>query len=124
MPSPQKATIKGGSAAGAGHIAIGKAVIFPLGAPAAALASRGLIMARIKLKHVNSFSDRYGKVRHYFRRRGCKDVMLPGQPGSAEFMDAYAAALSNAAPIVIGAKRVAAGTVAATVGLSQFDRLR
>jgi site-specific recombinase XerD len=43
--------------------------------------------------------------------------MLPGQPGSAEFMAAYAAALSNAAPIVIGAKRVAAGTVAATVGL-------
>jgi hypothetical protein len=32
-------------------------------------------------------------------------------------MAAYAAALNNAAPIVIGAKRVAAGTVAATVGL-------
>jgi hypothetical protein len=31
-------------------------------------------MARIKLTHVNSFSDRYGKVRHYFRKRGCKDV--------------------------------------------------
>ena len=43
-------------------------------------------MARIKLKHVNSFSDRYGKVRHYFRKRGCKDVTLPGLPGSAEFM--------------------------------------
>jgi hypothetical protein len=73
-------------------------------------------MARIKLKHVNSFSDRYGKVRHYFRKRGCKDVTLPGLPGSAEFMAAYAAALNNAAPIVIGAKRVTAGTVAATVG--------
>jgi integrase len=82
--------------------------------PAAAVASRG---DHGPHKHVNSFSDRYGKVRHYFRKRGCKDVMLPGQPGSAEFMDAYAAALSNAAPIVIGAKRVAAGTVAATVGL-------
>ena len=74
-------------------------------------------MARIKLKHVNSFSDRYGKARHYFRKRGCKDVTLPGLPGSAEFMAAYAAALNNAAPIVIGAKRVTAGTVAATVGL-------
>jgi hypothetical protein len=93
---------------------------FPAG-PAAAVAKA--IMARIKLKHVNSFSDRYGKVRHYFRKRGCKDVMLPGQPGSAEFMDAYAAALSNAAPIVIGAKRVAAGTVAAT-GLSWYAQLR
>jgi integrase len=74
-------------------------------------------MARIKLKHVNSFSDRYGKVRHYFRKRGCKDITLPGLPGSAEFMAAYAAALNNSAPIVIGAKRVAAGTVAATVSL-------
>jgi hypothetical protein len=69
-------------------------------------------MARIMLKHVNSFSDRYGKV-----QRGCKDVTLPGLPRSAEFMAAYAAALDNAAPIVIGAKRVTAGTVAATVGL-------
>jgi hypothetical protein len=83
MPSPQKATIKGGFAPGAGHIAIGKTVIFPLALPPPWPAEA--IMARIRLKHVNSFSDRYGKVRHYFRKRGCKDVMLRaslGRPSS------------------------------------------
>jgi integrase len=74
-------------------------------------------MANIKLQHVNSFRNRHGKLVHYFRKRGCKIVRLRGIPGSPEFMAAYAAAMGNAEPMVIGADRVKAGTVAATVGL-------
>lgn len=50
--------------------------------------------AVIVLRYVNSFTDRHGKQRHYFRRHG-KRIALPGAPGSAAFMDAYAAALAN-----------------------------
>jgi hypothetical protein len=64
-------------------------------------------MAHINLQHVNSFRNRHGKPVHYFRKRGCKIVRLRGIPGSPEFMEAYTAALGNAAPIVIGAERVA-----------------
>ena len=47
-------------------------------------------------KYVHSFiDDRYGKAkaRYYFRRRGHKQVPLPGMPGSIEFEQAYAAAM-------------------------------
>jgi hypothetical protein len=74
-------------------------------------------MGRIKLPHVNSFRNRHGKLVHYFRKRGCKIVRLRGIPGSPEFMAAYAAAMGDATPIVIGADRAKAGTVAATVSL-------
>jgi len=70
-------------------------------------------MTKIRLQHVNAFRDRHGKLRHYFRRPGCKAVPLPGLPGSTEFMDAYQAALSDTtapAPL-IGASRTVANTV-------------
>jgi hypothetical protein len=67
-------------------------------------------MARVKLSFVNSFVDRHGRVRHYFRRRGHRNVRLPGLPGSPEFMRAYEAAIGNAEPIVIGASRSKAAT--------------
>jgi hypothetical protein len=54
-------------------------------------------MARIKLRYVNEFIDRHGKVRYYFRRPGSRSVKLPGIPGSIEFMDAYQAALVTVA---------------------------
>jgi integrase len=72
-------------------------------------------MARIKLAHVNSIKDRHGRVRYYFRRRGFKNVRLLGLPGSAEFMEAYGAALADAKPAEIGARRTQPGTVAALV---------
>jgi hypothetical protein len=56
-------------------------------------------MATIKLKHVNTFRDRYGNLRHYARVPGRKTVPLPGKPGSAEFMAAYAPAIEGAARI-------------------------
>jgi integrase len=73
-------------------------------------------MTRIRLKHVNAFRDRHGQLRHYFRRPGCKSVALPGLPGSAEFMEAYQAALSGEPPLVqFSATRIVAGTIDAAV---------
>jgi integrase len=74
-------------------------------------------MARIRLKHVNAIRDRYGNIRFYFRRRGFKSVRLPGLPGSADFMEAYAAAMAteNASKIEIGATRTKPGSVAAAI---------
>lgn len=70
-------------------------------------------MSRIR-KYVHSWIDkRHGqaRVRHFFRRRGCKQVALPGLPGSPEFESAYQAAIAGAAaPSTIG-KRVRAGTL-------------
>jgi integrase len=64
--------------------------------------------------YIHRFKDRHGHVRHYFRRPGCKQVALPGLPGSAEFMAAYQAALAGE-PMAPGASRVAAGTISALV---------
>ena len=49
-------------------------------------------MAKIEIPHVQSFKDRHGKARYYYRRKGFARVKLPGLPGSAEFMKAYAEA--------------------------------
>lgn len=54
-------------------------------------------MALLRLKYVVSDTDRHGTRRHYFRRHGRK-VRLPGEPGSAEFLAAYDAALKGAKP--------------------------
>ena len=50
-------------------------------------------MTKIQLKYVAEDIDRHGNVRRYFRREGQRKIRLPGLPGSAEFMDAYRAAL-------------------------------
>lgn len=49
-------------------------------------------MTTLKLKYVNRYKDRHGRLRHYYRRPGYEAVALPGDPGSAEFMAAYQAA--------------------------------
>src|SRR5262249_460731 len=58
---------------------------------------------------------RHGKPRHYLRKPGHKAIALPGLPYSTEFMDTYQAALTNAMPVEIGAKRSAPGRVAEAV---------
>src|SRR5262249_51418908 len=69
-------------------------------------------MARINLPGVNSFRDRHGRLRHYFRRKGAKAVPLPGLPGSAEFMAKYQMELAAApAPVETAADRTSPGTV-------------
>jgi len=74
-------------------------------------------MTRIRLQFVHEFRDRHGKTRRYFRRPGFKQIPLPGLPGSAEFMDAYQAAVAGvtAPRIVIGSARTLDGTVNAIV---------
>jgi integrase len=69
-------------------------------------------MARIKLKYVNGFVDRHGKVRYYFRRPGSRSVKLLGIPGSIEFMDANQAALAAVAPPPESPKHVIHGSLA------------
>jgi integrase len=81
-------------------------------------------MTKIRLRFVQAFTA-HGKPYYYFRKPGCARIKLPGLPGSAEFMDAYHAALAaSAPPSDIGAKRSAPGTVNALVALyansSQF----
>src|SRR5262249_45267305 len=57
-------------------------------------------MARIRLRHVNTFADRHGRLRIYYRPPGCKAVPLPGPVGSPEFMEAYNAAIALPLPKV------------------------
>lgn len=45
-------------------------------------------------RFVHSFTDRHGKVRHYFRRAGVPRIALPA-PNSPEFRAAYDAALGK-----------------------------
>jgi len=55
-------------------------------------------------------------ARYYFRRPGCKSVALPGLPGSAEFIQAYQAAIAGEPPQVqLGAGRTLPGTINALV---------
>ena len=69
-------------------------------------------MTRIKLRYVNEFIDRHGKIRYYFRRPGSRSVKLPGLPGSIEFMAAYQAALATVAPPPASPKHVIRGSLA------------
>jgi site-specific recombinase XerD len=58
----------------------------------------GLEMTVIRIPYVKAYADRSGNVRRYFRKPGCKSVVLPGVPGSAEFMAAYQDALGTPTP--------------------------
>jgi integrase/recombinase XerD len=55
-------------------------------------------MVKIAFKYVVEDVDRHGNARLYFRRKGQQKIRLRGLPGSSEFLDAYRAALSGAAP--------------------------
>ena len=68
-------------------------------------------MPLIRLRHVNKFTDRHGRVRVYFRPPGCKAVPLPGPIGSPEFMEAYNAAIAE--PLAKLGIRLMPGTLAA-----------
>jgi integrase len=70
-------------------------------------------MTRIRLKYVNEYRDRHGRVRRYFRRPGFRAIPLPGLPGSIEFMQAYQAALAIVSPPPPSPKHVIAGSLAA-----------
>jgi len=78
-------------------------------------------MATIKLDNIQAFTDRHGRRRHYYRRKGLKRIPLPGDPGSAEFMAAYAEAkaldpcLSDGVRAAAEAKRVQPRSINALV---------
>jgi integrase len=57
-------------------------------------------MAVLKLKYVNEYLDRTGKLRRYFRRGGKALGPLPGEVGSDEFMAAYQGYMAWVAPVV------------------------
>ena len=56
-------------------------------------------------KFVQGFADRHGRPRFYLRRRGFKQVPLPGLPWSSEFMAAYEQGWHRSRPLEIGASR-------------------
>src|SRR5262245_19293026 len=57
-------------------------------------------VAKVMLAYVNSFRDRHGRVRYYFRKGG-KRIALPGAPGTAVFSEAYEQELAKSAPHVL-----------------------
>ena len=61
---------------------------------------------KVTLKHVHSFKDRHGKVRHYLRLPGVPSVALKGDPGSPEFMRAYYAAIDSYRPAAPSVSKV------------------
>ena len=69
-------------------------------------------MARIKLRYVNEYRDRHGKLRRYVRVPGSRGVQLPGIPGSIEFMAAYQSAIATVAPPPSSSKHVIHGSLA------------
>src|SRR5688572_20892699 len=71
-------------------------------------------MTRIKLKHIDRFKDRHGRVRYYYRRGPGPRIALPGPPGTAEFLAAYQAAADAQSSALKQKVRGAPGT---------FDRL-
>jgi integrase len=84
-------------------------------------------VTKLKLKYIQVFRDRHGKVRHYFRKPGSARIALPGLPGSAEFMDAYQRGLEGIASEEIVSKRALPGTLHSLIvryyGSSEFTTL-
>jgi integrase len=71
----------------------------------------GAKMTTFKLPYVHEFRDRHGKLRRYVRRRGVPRVVLPGLPGSPEFMQAYNDSLEGRA--ALPPSRYGSGTIGA-----------
>ena len=75
-------------------------------------------MADVTLPFVNSYRDpRNGKMRHQFRRKGCRRFMLKGRPGSADFMAHYAELLAQSenAAAQAGASKIKPGSIDALI---------
>lgn len=69
---------------------------------------------KIDLPFVKAYSDRYGKRRYYFRKKGKPSVRLPDDPASEAFSLAYHKARDSTARVV-PSKTAAAGTFEALV---------
>jgi hypothetical protein len=71
-------------------------------------------MTAMGIAFVKEYTDRTGKLRRYFRKRGRKPVALPGAPGSPEFMKAYQMAMGSR-PVQPAAAADGTGTVPALI---------
>lgn len=69
-------------------------------------------VAKLDIPFVQAFKDRHGRMRYYFRRKGCRRVALPSTPGSRAFADAYRLAVAagklGPAPNIEGPRSVGA----------------
>lgn len=75
-------------------------------------------MTTVRLRHVQRYRDRHGKLRHYLRMPGRPSVPLPGLPGSPEFMLAYNAAVAAPPPArPVGERKATEGTLDALAAL-------
>lgn len=83
-------------------------------------------MPRKNPLHVESFTDRHGRQRLYFRRGKGGRTSLPGPVGSPEFLEAYAAALAGEAKAQHQTiAQPAAGTISALIAsYMQSERYR
>lgn len=62
--------------------------------------------------YVQAFTDRHGRPRYYFRRKGFKGGKLPGVPWSPAFMSAHEAFMQGSTlPPSVGQDRTKAGSV-------------
>lgn len=68
---------------------------------------------KVSLRYIHEYRDQHGTLKRYFRRAGSPKVRLPGEPGSAEFVAAYSAALAGQTieKQPVGATRLQPGTV-------------
>lgn len=86
-------------------------------------------VATLKLKYVNEYVDRTGKLRRYFRRGSVRGA-LPGDVGSAEFMSTYQSYADRGSTPVIHAASLAkpAGSLGALItefyGARPFKNLK
>lgn len=71
-------------------------------------------MTLVRYKYLHQYRDRHGKERTYFRRRGHKQIPIPGLPGSREFREAYEAALEER-PVPVGINRSKPDTISALI---------
>lgn len=53
------------------------------------------------MRHVETYKDRHGRTRYYFRRGHGKRTVLPGEPGSDAFMAAYKKALAASPALTV-----------------------
>jgi integrase len=74
-----------------------------------------------RYKYVNEYPDRHGKVRRYLRFPGRPGIVLPGEPGSPEFDEAYRAGLAALKINQVGKDRAVLGTIGAAIGSYYTD---
>ena len=89
-------------------------------------------MSNIELDYVRKYYTKHLKLRYEFRppkraKHFMKNIPLPGRPGSAEFMTAYAKATAQLDNIpegsTVGAARVKPGSMAALIAAYKESRV-